>query len=125
MSTFFGGIEYVFIYLDDIFIASHSKEEHSKTVETVHLRALDANSTHNLDKSQLAQSEIRFLGRILTKNEEIPHLGVANRLFQGPRPSTNKELKAIIPALNCYHFFIPGLASLTGPLIDDNSQGLI
>ena len=69
MSKFFSGVEYVFIYLDDILIASRSKEEHSKTVETVLLIALDANITLNLDKSQLAQSEVRFLGRIVTKNE--------------------------------------------------------
>ena len=57
MSKFFGGIEDVFIYLDDILIASRSNEEHSKTVETVLLRALDAKITLNLDKSQLASQK--------------------------------------------------------------------
>ena len=119
MLHFFRDLEDVFAYLDDILIASHDFASHARSIRIVLNRAINSNITHNLDKNQLAQKEVKFLGGILSLNLIVSDLGVANRLFQGPRPRTPNEFKTIIPAMNWYHSFVPGLASLTHALTKD------
>lgn len=56
---------HVFVYLDDILIASQTFEHHRSIMERVLQRLAKANLTINLEKSKFCRSELKYLGYVV------------------------------------------------------------
>ena len=86
MDRFGAGMDSVFIYLDDILIASVDKATHLNHVRSVLSRLQEFGLVINLSKCQFGLSEVEFLGhRISGAGAEplIRHVA-ANRIFLCP-----------------------------------------
>ena len=115
----------VHIYLDDILVAPTNEEQHALVIRLIVERAIRYNITLNPEKSQFCERKVHFLGRYISINQITADLSTVNMLFQQSRPRSAQALKIIVPALNWYHSFIPGLATLTAPLIMTSAKGPI
>jgi len=106
----------LFVYLDDVLVASTSRAEH-----TSHLRMLfDRLSQHGLiikpAKCQFGLSTIDFLGHRITKDGAIPLPSKVEAVTNVARPLTVKALQEFLGMINFYHRFIPRAAQLMRPL---------
>lgn len=110
------GLDFLFVYLDDILIASSNMKEHQQ-----HLRALfDRLMEHGLivkkEKCIFGVSTIDFLGHRISAEGITPLPDKVRVILDFPRPITVKELQRYVGILNFYHRFLPRAASLMRPL---------
>ncbi|XP_059361850.1 uncharacterized protein LOC132101153 [Carassius carassius] len=106
---------FLFVYLDDILVASTSKSQH-----LAHLRTLFERLSHhglivNPAKCQFGLFTIDFLGHRVTKGGAVPLPSKVEAVIQFPRPLTVKSLQEFLGMVNFYHRFIPQAAQLMGP----------
>lgn len=108
--------EFVVNYIDDLLVASKSFEEHLEHLRQVFMKLRDANLTINLDKSNFVQSEVKFLGHILSTRgiKADPEKVSAIRSF--PVPQKAKHLRAFLGLCNFYRKFIGQYSSFTQDL---------
>jgi hypothetical protein len=118
------GLPFVFIYLDDIVVASKSMEQHQKDVEEVFCCLWTAGLVINKEMCEFAVAEVQFLGHHVTA-EGIPPLPDRVKAVQEhPKPTNIKQLQAFLGLVNLYRRFIPGVAGILQPLTDLLKGGL-
>jgi len=93
MSQLFSGQEwnYVFVYLDDILIASKNLSEHIEHVQRVMIPLREAGLRLRPDKCMFATTQIQYLGRTLTPEGARPNDSKVTAVKEYLRPQTGKE----------------------------------
>lgn len=101
------GLEFVFPYIDDIFVASSSPEQHRIHLTEVFRRLSENHLAINLKKCEFGKSEIIFLGHLVNSEgiRPLPEKVEAVRDF--PQPKVAQELKRFIAMINFYRKFLP------------------
>jgi len=66
-SKYFGGIENVCVYFDDILVSGETQKEHEEALNKVVEQARKLNIKFNLKKLQFEVNEVRFLGMIFSE----------------------------------------------------------
>ena len=116
MDSVLQDLEFVFVYLDDILVASQNHADHK-----AHLQILfDRLTAHGLvikpEKCQLGVSEIDFLGHRVDRHGIRPLPSKVKSIVDFPRPDGVKPLERFLGMLNFYHWFIPHAAQMLQPL---------
>jgi hypothetical protein len=121
MDSLYRDFPFIFIYLDDMLIFSHSRSDHLSHLDTV-LAVLAENGLHiNPAKCQFAQPEVDFLGHHVTASGLSPIASHTQPILQFPTPSDVKMLQKFLGMLNFYRRFLPGIARVLKPLTDATS----
>lgn len=102
----FGDLDYVFAYVDDLFIASSNLEEHEAHVRVVLKRLRDNNLTINAAKCRFAQAEVKFLGHTVSKHGITPLPEKTAAIKDFPLPKIACELKRFLATINFYRRFL-------------------
>jgi len=110
------GLDFVFVYLDDILIASKSRKEHLEHLKQLFQRLSDHGLVIAPNKCEFGRSELSFLGHTVSAKGAKPLPARVKAISQYPRPRTVKELQRFLGALNFYHRFIPHAADILRPL---------
>jgi hypothetical protein len=100
-------MDFIFIYMDDILVASRD--------ETAHLQ--------HLEKCKVGHQSVDFLGhRISAAFAEIPlqHMAVIRDFSQ---PAESMGLQSLLGPVSCYRRFIPGAARNLLPLTNTLGRG--
>ena len=116
MDRILAGLSYVFVYLDDILVASKTPEDHHRHLEEV-CEILAANGLIvNAEKCELGVRELDFLGhRVTTEGiKPMPDRVESIRVF--PLPEDKPGLQRFIGMVNFYHRFMPTIAKILIPL---------
>ena len=111
MDEILGDIPRVFVYIDDILIASEDMEQHLQDLDTV-FKTLAANGlVVQRSKCVLGQPSLEFLGYLVNENgiAPLPERVVAIRATTPP--TTVKELQRFLGMVGYYRKFIPKAAS--------------
>ena len=116
MDTVFQNINCVFLYLDDILIASSNPHQHIEDLHIVCGRLKQFGLTIRLEKCIFGVSKIDFLGHEICKNGSIPQPGKVKPISDFPQPNTVKSLQGFLGMVNFYHRYIPQAASILRPL---------
>lgn len=111
-------LPFVFVYLDDILIASTSPSEHLQHLRHVFERLCENSLIVSLEKCVFGESTVDFLGHQISSNGCSPRPSKVTAIQAFPRPTTPKELHRFIGMVNFYHRFIPRCASLLQPLYE-------
>lgn len=112
----FEGIPNIFVYVDDILIASDSDESHQRDLARVLERIRKFNLAASLKKSDFFQRNVNFLGfDIKQGGSSIPEERVSSFLSM-QIPKTPRDLQKMLGALNFYRRFIPNYAVVVQPL---------
>ena len=116
MDTVLQGLTCVFVYLDDILVASTSQKEHLRDIRTVCGRLRDFGLVVKLENCLFGVKTIDFLGHRVSKQGSIPLPSKVKAIEEFPKPNTVKGLQKYLGMVNFYHRFIPHAAALPHPL---------
>ena len=102
--------DFAFCFVDDIFIASSSKEEHREHLFKV-LQILDANRlTVSLEKSVFEVEELDFLGHTVNRDGIRPSKEKSEAVLNFPQPQDYRDLRRYMGMLGFYRRMIPRFA---------------
>jgi transposase InsO family protein len=112
------------IYLDDICVFSRTIDEH-----VLHLRAVLARlRKHKLyvkpTKCMWAQTEIEFLGHMVSAEGLAVHPERAQALQVWPEPTNLHELRSCLGTFNYWRQYISGFSHLVAPLVALTRKGV-
>ncbi len=109
-------LPFVFVYLDDILIASSSVEEHCTHLRTLFQRLTDNGLLLNPEKCEFGCTEIDFLGYRISPTGIKPNPAKVTAIHNLPTPSSKRELQQFAGMMNFYHRCVPHLAELMQPI---------
>jgi len=118
MDRLFAKYGFVFIYLDDILVASSTQEEHLHHLQLVFSTLQEAGLRINPDKCCFLKSEVEFLGHHLSSSGIRPLGRHVQAVRDHPPPQTVQQLQQFLGLINFYRRFIPAAARLLSPLTD-------
>ena len=118
MDTVLRDLPFLFVYLDDILIASASTAEHMKHLRTLFERLSQHGLIVNPAKCQFGRITIDFLGHRITKEGAVPLPSKVAAVADFQRPLTVRALQEFLGMVNFYHRFVPRAARLMRPLYE-------
>lgn len=110
------GLDFCYVYIDDILVASASPEEHQQ-----HLRLVFERLTHhgliiNPQKCVFGAACVHFLGHLVDNDGIHPLPSKVQVIVDFPQPQSCRQLRTFLGLINFYHRFIPGCARILHPL---------
>ena len=104
------------VYLDDIIVFSETPEQHLERLITVLGRLSSAGLKLKPDKCAFFQKSISFLGHVVSEKgiQTDPKKIVA--VQEWPIPKSVRDVRASLGLASYYRRFVPGFASIAGPL---------
>ncbi|KAK7930700.1 hypothetical protein WMY93_007095 [Mugilogobius chulae] len=118
MDSVLRGLDFIFVYLDDILVASSSDEEHRAHLREVFRRLETHGLIINPAKCQFGLPVIEFLGHRISAQGAVPLPAKVQAVADFPRPVVVKSLQEFLGMVNFYHRFIPHAAHIMRPLYD-------
>ncbi|KFD67383.1 hypothetical protein M514_20419, partial [Trichuris suis] len=110
------GLDFCFVYLDDILVASKTTREHDAHLETLFRRLARYGVKLNPDKCVFHVSSLAFLGFQLSPTGIRPLQEKVDVIQRFPPPTNMKQLRRFLGCINFYRRFIPNAATLLAPL---------
>ena len=105
-----------FVYLDDILVASSTKEQQLSDLEYVRRRLLDNSLVLCLEKCVFGFDNLDFLGHRISPRGIQPLPCKVDAISEFPQPTTQKGLSEFLGMVNVYHRFLPSAAHTLHPL---------
>lgn len=112
------GLDFCFSYIDDILVASGSEGEHIEHLQIIFERLREYSLVLNPKKCVFGQSEVKFLGNMISKEGTRPLPDRVTDILDYKRPSSAKGLRRFLGMLNFYRRFIPGASEAQAQLND-------
>ncbi|GBO13151.1 Transposon Ty3-I Gag-Pol polyprotein, partial [Araneus ventricosus] len=110
------GLDFCFVYIDDLLIASSSLEEHLDHLKQVFDRLRKFGLVLNRDKCVFAVENLSFLGHKIDKYGITPLPEKVEAISNFPRPKTIQDLRRFLGMLNFFRRFLPQAAQKQLPL---------
>ena len=103
-------------YLDDICIFANSADQMLDRIELVFSRLQQYQLKIKPKKSFFFQTEVSFLGHVLSAKGISPTPEKVDKVWGWPIPKTSKEVHSFIGLASYYHRFIPNFSKWSKPL---------
>jgi hypothetical protein len=123
MDHILAGLDFVFVYLDDVIIGRRSMSEHLQHVRILFQRLQAAGLVINHEKCVFGVPEVDFLGHHVSAAGVSPIASRVTAINDHPRPTTVKELQGFLGVINFYRRLIPAAAHILKPLTDQLKGG--
>ena len=111
-------LPFVFIYLDDVLIASPDLPTHVRHLRLVLERLRSFGLVMNPAKCLFAQAEVPFLGHVVSVAGVAPLPGHLQTIKDFPPPVDKPALQRFLGLLNFFRRFLPSAAAFLRPLTD-------
>lgn len=108
----------VFVYLDDIIIATETFEDHIRCMEEVSARLKKANLSISLKKSKFCMEKLEYLGYVISQNGISVNLDKVSAILNYPPPKNVRGVRRLIGMVGWYRRFIPDFATIVSPITD-------
>lgn len=106
------------IYIDDIIVYGVDFDQHLTRVEQVLDRISQAGLKLRPDKCHMLQTEVVFLGHVVSEEGVLPDPTNISKIISWPRPTNNKQVKQFVATGSYYRRFVKDFAKIARPLID-------
>lgn len=106
----------VIVYLDDLIIFGKTLEEHEERLLKVLDRLKEAGLKISLDKCQFGQSEVKYVGLIVSANGVATAPAKIETVPTWPHPTDLKTLRSFLGFCGYYRRFIANYSSIVRPL---------
>ena len=103
-------LDFVFVYLDDILIASRSEVEHREHLRRLFETLAEHNVVLNPAKCEFGATSLEFLGHNIDSSGASPLPDRVLTVREFPRPTNTRSLREFLGLVNFYHRFIPRCA---------------
>jgi hypothetical protein len=110
------GLDFVFIYMDDILVASVDEQSHLSQLRQLLERLREFGLVLNLEKCQFGRAEVDFLGHRISAQGAEPLSSHLSAIQEFGKPADIKALQLFLGLVNFYRRFIPGAARILLPL---------
>lgn len=107
-----------FVYIDDIIVFGRTYEEYMGNMERVLERLSEHGLTIKPEKCSFGQTEIKYLGHVLSAEGHRIDPDRINALTHYPRPKTVADLWGFVGLAGFYRQFISNFAAVCAPLQD-------
>lgn len=112
----FGDFPGVSVYFDDIIVAGKTQQEHDTNLKLLLEKAKNANVKFNRNKIQLNQTEVRYLGHIVSKDGLRPDPEKVEAIKSMPCPIDREGVQRLLGILNFLRAYVPNMSACTEPL---------
>ncbi|CAC5390493.1 Retrovirus-related Pol polyprotein from transposon 17.6 [Mytilus coruscus] len=106
------------IYLDDIFVFGKNFEEHMDRLDIILNRISKAGLKLKPEKCDLLQSEVTFLGHVISNKGIQPNPDNVYKILTWPTPKTVTEVRQVLSMGSYYRRFVKDFSSLVKPLTE-------
>ncbi len=119
MDSLFKHLPFVFCYLDNLIIASHTLEEHHEHLPQIFTILQENGLQINPAKCVFAAAAaVEFLGHRVDQHGLRPLQRHVQAVSDFPPPQDVKQLQQFLGMVNFYSRFLPGIARMLQPLTD-------
>ena len=101
------GLDFCYVYIDDVLITSHTPQEHKEHLRLVLQRFELYGILINPPKCALGIQELQFLGHHVNQLGVSPLPDQVQVIRDFPQPSILRQLRTFLGLVNSYHRFIP------------------
>lgn len=109
---------YVWVYLDDIILATETLEQHVNLIKEVAKRLNRANLTISLNKSKFCRESVRYLGYVVSEQGISIDMEKIKPILDYETPKTVKDIRRLLGLANFYQKFISHYSDITSPISD-------
>lgn len=118
MDEIFRDLDFCFVYIDDILVASESADQHLEHLRMVFERLCQYGILINSSKCVFGQNKVLFLGHEVSAEGIKPTDEKFSAIRNFTKPNNTQQLRRFLGMLNFYRSFIPKAAELQAPLHD-------
>ena len=118
MDRILAGLDFCFVYIDDILVASTDQEEHERHLRQVLDRLREHGMVLNGEKCLLGVSALDYLGHRITARGILPMQQHEAAINEHPQPTTARGLQTYLGMVNFYRRFLPAAARVLRPLTE-------
>ena len=109
------------VYIDDIINVGRTFEEHLNNLAQVFERLENAGLKLQPHKCHLLQSEVRFLGHIVSTQGVSPDPEKADKVKQWPNPTSTKEVQQFLGLASYHRRFVKNFSTIVHKLTEKHS----
>src|SRR5450830_2183464 len=102
MDQVLNGLEFCFVYLDDVLVASDDEEQHICDLKEVMERFTKQGLTLNLEKCRFGKPEVEFLGHKVSTSGAVPLTKYTEAIKSFHQP---EQLQRFLGMVNFYRRF--------------------
>ncbi|XP_055621960.1 uncharacterized protein LOC129765578 [Toxorhynchites rutilus septentrionalis] len=106
----------VFVYLDDVVVATKTLNEHFKLLRIIAGRLKAARLTISLEKSKFCQRKVMYLGYLLSEHGVAIDESRIQPILDYARPKTVKDVRRLMGLAGFYQKFISNYSEITTPI---------
>lgn len=108
--------DFLLVYFDDLLIHSATFDDHLKQLDRVLQRLEETGLKLNLEKCQLFQEEVSYLGHTISAKGVSCQEDKVSAVKDWPTPQTVRELRSFLGFAGYYRRFVRNYAQIAGPL---------
>ena len=112
MDTVCQGLDFTFVYIDDILVASKDIETHKQHLAQLFRRLQEHGLVINVSKCKFGQNSLDFLGHRITSGDIMPLPEKVEAIIRLAQPVTIKGLQEFVGIINFYKRFLPGASRI-------------
>lgn len=110
------GMPHTINYLDDIIITGTSLQNHKENVTRVLEKLREAGLTVKQEKCEFYQTEIEYLGYIISKDGIKKTESKVKAILKAQVPTNVKQVRSFCGLVNYYNKFVPNIAQILHPI---------
>ena len=110
------GLDFVFVYLDDLLVTSPDHKTHKKHLKIIFKRLTEYGIIIGPDKCQFGTTELSFLGHYVCPEGISPLPTAVDAIVNFVKPEKQRALRRLLRMVNYNHRFIPHCAEKLTPL---------
>lgn len=114
---------HVFVYLDDIIVATDSFSKHFDILAKLSERIKAAGLTISVAKSRFCMKSLKYLGYIVSEDGVRPDPDKIAPIENYPIPKSVKDVRRLLGLAGWYRRFIPDFATITAPITNMLKKG--
>ena len=111
------------IYLDDVIIFSRTFDEHIQRLKLVLQRVRQAGLKIKPEKCQFFQTEVTFLGHVVTGNGVRPNPENLAKIKQWPQPKSVTQIRQFLGLASYYRRFVKDFSKIVAPMVKLTKKG--